>query len=231
MKKRRGTLAAYLIGALLVVLLAILAAGRVEATQASPASPASQGTPVPYTHQPTGGPVRMTIVVDGIAVPLGTACRDQGFAAPRLIIDATTASTSLASHWNTPNGLKPANFSTKHASPFSIVTPLRFAQMRIIADGRKAPTSEMVTLGGQVGQDQILVVGLYPHLLPNQHYLLFLDPGMTAGQLFVGEAFRVVGPDTVVAQEQSLEQGKVTQPEVTMSLAKVEAQLQASCHY
>lgn len=226
--KRRGTLATYLIGVLLVMLLAILVTGYGKTTLASSTS---RGAPVPYTHRVTGGPIRMTIVLDGISVPLDTTCRDQGLAAPRLIIDVTTSSLPLASHWNTQNGLKPSNFSTKHASPFSIVTPLRFAQMHVIADGRRGLTSEMVTLGGQVGQDRILVIGLYPHLLPNQHYLLFLDPGITAGQLFVVEAFRVIGPDTVVAQEQSVEQGQVTQPQVAMSLTKIEAQLHASCRY
>ncbi len=228
--KHRSIFAAYLTGALLVVFVTILAAGYGQTIQASPAFPASRGTPIPYTPHPTDGPIHTVIEVDGIAVPLNTACRNQGFAAPHLIIDATTASTPLASHWNTPDGLKPANFSKQHASPFSIVTPLRFTQMHIVADERKEPTSEIVTLGGQVGQDQIVVIGLYPHLIPSQHYLLFLDPGIIAGQLFVTEAFRVIGTDTVVAQEPLVEQGQVTQPQVTMSLTKVEAQLHTACH-
>lgn len=102
--------------------------------------------------------------------------------------------------------------------------------MRVIVDRRSTQTNEMVTLGGKAGADQIRVVGgLYPSLQPHQRYLLFFDDGTSSQQLVVVAAFRIVGANTVVAQEQSVEQGQVTQPELTMPLSQMVTQLQARC--
>lgn len=100
--------------------------------------------------------------------------------------------------------------------------------MHIIVDGRKVPTTELVILGGRVGQVQIEVHSMYGLLVPNQRYLLFFGSGRTEGQLYVGAAFRVVGQN-IVAQEKMIEQGQMTQPQVTMPLSQVEAQLRTNC--
>ena len=97
-------------------------------------------------------------------------------------------------------------------------------------DTRTIKTSEMVTFGGKVGTDQIRVIGgLYPSLQSHQRYLLFFDHGTSAQQIVVIAAFRIIGTDTVVAQEQSVEQGQTTQPQITESLSQVITQLQTNC--
>ncbi len=231
--KRRTTFTAYFFTILLVI--AAVSVFGYEKSQNTPATStaaqSSAGTPVQFTAIVTGSsPINITITVDGEMVPLSQACQDHSRPLPHLILDATTASVPLASHWNTPNKLRPASASMKNVSPFSIVTPWQFSAKHILVDKRSAPTSEMVTPGGKAGADQIYVVGgLYPSLQPQQRYLLFFDRGVSEQQLVVVAAFRIVGADTVVAQEQIVEQGQITQPEETISLARITSQLQTNC--
>ncbi|MEO6887433.1 MAG: hypothetical protein ABI456_00345 [Ktedonobacteraceae bacterium] len=231
--RQRTPIMAYFVIALLVV-ATILLAGYERSLQASSTSTAatgSSGMPMQSTATVTApSPMNRTIAIDGQMVPLAQACHDHSRPSPRLIIDATTTSTPLAGHWNTPDRVRPANISTRNVSLFSIVTPLRFSALHIIVDTRRAKTGEMATLGGRAGADQIHIIGgLYPTLQAHQRYLLFFDPGISEQQLVVVAAFRIIGPNTVVAQEQSVEQGQVTQAEVRLSLSHVTAQLQTNC--
>jgi hypothetical protein len=231
--RQRTTFMTYLLTSLLVIAIALVIGyeRNLQASSTSTAASSSSGTPTqPSATVPGSSFINTTIVVDGETVPLNQACQDHSRPLPRLIVDVTTMSTPLASHWNTPGGLRPANNSIKNVSPSSIVTPLQFSSMHIIVDTRSAKTSEMVTLGGKAGTDQIRVIGsLYPSLQPHQRYLLFFDRGVSEQQLVAVAAFRIVGTDTVVAQEKIVEQGQVTQPEVTMSLSQVITQLQTNC--
>lgn len=233
--RRRTHFIAYVLTASLVVAIVLLIGYErgLHASATATAAPGSLGTPVSITITATvngSSPINSVFMVDGAIVPLNQACQDHARSLPRLIVDATTGNMNQGGHWNTPGGLRPTNISTKKISPFSIVTPLQFSAMHTIVDTRTAQTNEMVTLGGKTGADQIQVMGaLYPSLQPHQRYLLFFDRGQSDRQLVVVAAYRIVGPDTVVAQEQAVEQGQVTQSQVTVPLSQVIAQLQTNC--
>ncbi len=213
--KRLRIFIAYVVAGILIVAIAVLLEGRVQPPSSKHSLPASQGTPVSIspTIQPTvsSTPIHATIIVDRITTALSAICstrqaHSSGFP---LIADATVGQL-LPSHWNTPGGMHPTTISNRLPNLFLIVTPLHFLQMSILLDRRTAPTSELVTLGGVVGQDQISVDG-YPQLLPHQRYLLFFDyaddpqtNSPTSTLLYVTLAYPITAQNMVIDEEQSM---------------------------
>lgn len=143
------------------------------------------------------------------------------------------------SHWNTPDGQRPAN-ATKAVvlqQGYRIYTPVTFSKSRTLLDHRHNPTHEFVTLGGQIGPDQYQVDD-FPQVVSGNRYLVVFAPGSqpaglgkTEDWLVAYNAFPIDSQNMVELQHagSASEKGLGTpQPEVKIQLTQLEQQL-ATC--
>ncbi len=155
-----------------------------------------------------------------------------------LAADAGIASLG-ASHWNTPNGSRPAaaDEQTVVRDGYAIYRPLQFSYMHIHRDQRHQPTAEFDTIGGQVGADRY-ISDASPQMNTGTTYLLVFFSGVplqgqahTEKLMVVDEAFLIDGQGIVTLHAAHDEgKGADTQhyPAVTMPLSQITQQL-ASC--
>ena len=140
-------------------------------------------------------------------------------------------------HWNTPSGSRPATLDHKTilTKGYFIFTPLQVTAVHSLLDRRQLQTQEFVLVGGQAGRD-VMNVAEYPWLARGSRYLVVFVPARLAGTaaatqttLEVYNAFQIDTHGVVTLQQQSIEQGKIAQPTITMPLAQIQQQL-AACH-
>jgi hypothetical protein len=151
-----------------------------------------------------------------------------------LVADATVASLGQA-RWNTANGARPAlDASAIMQGGYSIYTPVLLARIQPFIDRRQdAPHSEIVALGGQVGQDSMRI-DPYPTPSVGGRYIVLLVPGVdpaangvTQRWLVISQLVPIDGQDMVQLQPQTVEQGQVSQEEIKLPLADLTQQLAA----
>lgn len=166
---------------------------------------------------------------------ISNICHFPGQPAPSLVA-IVTVDTLLPGRWDTPDGLRPAHVTSKNvlSSGYLILTPVHFSQMQVLWDKRSLPTKEFITRGGQAKQDRIIYTE-EPTLTPNQSYLVVFRYNFVPHsklrnphQLFVDAALPMKTPQVVITQQQTIEQGKITQHEETMTLDQVR-QILAGC--
>lgn len=143
------------------------------------AGPVAAGTPAPA---PVGaaapGPYTWVIVSEGASPTI--AHLRQGFG--RVV--AGTVLSIAAPQWNTPSGQRADPRRDPHVVIYRAAT---VRVLREIKGGGTAPATLRVRiLGGQIGQDK-LVVSEAPDLQIGQSYLLFLAPATDAGATASGE--------------------------------------------
>lgn len=202
----------------LLAMLAPVVLGGCGAPSAS--SNASQTSSVPT-------PIDITIEVDRFE-----------FTTPQAMCQAPLVADVVAGahgqgHWNTPSGSLPATLDLTQG--YFILTPLQVASVHPLLDRRQEQTREFVLVGGQIGRD-IMRVEDFPWLITGSRYLVVFAPAHLVGPpataqatLEVYNAFPVDAHDIVTLQQQSIEQGKISQPTITMPLAQVQQRL-AACH-
>ncbi len=148
------------------------------------------------------------------------------------VVADVTVRTLGRSHWNSPEGSRPQNLDSRALlrKGYAILTPVRFSQMNVLADHRGRPTTEFVTLGGIVGQDQFWLHDM-PQLRPAARYVVVFVPSfsvqagtLTDATLGAIDAFPIDAG--VLLHGQSVEQG-VTQPEVKIRLSELRQMLLA----
>jgi hypothetical protein len=151
-----------------------------------------------------------------------------------LVVDAQFAGRGT-SHWTTPNGQRPQGVDSRTllARGYSIVTPINFASAHPLLDHRRLATSEFVVLGGQVGQDRIASDSA--PLKAGSRYVLVAVPNAdaqtgrwTERSLVVLDAFPIDSQGMVTLRPQIIEQGKVSQALVRVSLSQLHTQV-GSC--
>jgi hypothetical protein len=115
---------------------------------------------------------------------------------------------------------------------YAILTPVSFSQMNVLADHRGRPTTEFVTLGGTVGQDQFWLQDM-PQLRPAARYVVVFVPSfsvqagtLTDAALGAIDAFPIDAGGMVLLHTRTVEQG-VTQPEVKIGLSELRQALLA----
>lgn len=144
------------------------------------------------------------------------------------LVAEVTVSALGRSHWNSAEGSRPQNLDGRALlkKGYAILTPVRFAQMNVLADHRGRPTAEFVTLGGTVGQDQFWLHDM-PQLRPAARYVAVFVPSfnvqagtLTDATLGAIDAFPIDAGGMVLLHTQSVEQG-ITQPEVKIRLSEL----------
>jgi hypothetical protein len=146
------------------------------------ALPASEGTPGVFVGTPPAGPPGpgVHIFLDGDFPSFDGAPAD--LCSGGLVALATVSAYGPA-HWNTPDGTRPASYTqtdlVEHG--YKIYTPLQFSYWWVLVGPRFEPTTEYVTMGGQVGNDTYVIS--MPHPSVGQLYLLVFGSGdaLTAG--------------------------------------------------
>ncbi len=136
------------------------------------------------------------------------------------------------SHWNTPDGARPPNADKDLilSKGYQIVAPIRSSRNAVLLDQRHAPTTEFVTLGGQIGQDRYRVDG-FPQLSPGRRYLVVFTAGLAGGTgvtqsvLVAYNAFPIDSQEMVLLRQEVVEQGRVSQKQVKLPLAQIVQQL------
>jgi len=150
-----------------------------------------------------------------------------------LVVDGSISSLGK-SHWNTPDGTLPSTVGVNDIikQGYIMYTPIFFASMHILVDRRALPTSEFVTVGGQVGQVRYSMG--FPQVTPHGRYILVLQiasdrqgQSPSGKMLGVEDAFPISTDGIVTLQPGSTEQGTVS-PGVTMPLSQLSQQL-ANC--
>lgn len=154
-----------------------------------------------------------------------------------------TAEVVVGSHgpsfWNSANALRPqiANPTSVIRQGYTIYTPVTFSTLHLLVDHRPQPVVTYVTMGGKVGQDQI-IIDPYPQLANGSHYVIVFGPGNEPGVgkvgkwLIVYNAFPVDAQGNVVLQQAGSpnESGPgQPQPAIKLPLSSLEQQL-AACH-
>lgn len=189
------------------------------------------GGPLPANSQPTGFNIRGSVSKADFDTP-------ERMCGAILVVDAEIAGLGAA-HWNTPTGARPAVADEQEIvrGGYEIRTPLHFSNMHTYVDHRRQPTSEFVTIGGQVGPDQYWMGG-YPQVTLHQRYLLVLVKAIdrqaqaeSETVLLVTDAFSIDGQG-IVTLHAAHDEGKGADiqhfPAVTMPLSQITQQL-ASC--
>lgn len=147
------------------------------------------------------------------------------------------AGTYGQAHWNTPSGSHSVTLDhqTILTQGYFIFTPLQVVSVHPLLDRRQEQTQEFVLVGGQVGRD-VMRVEDFPWLITGSRYLVVFAPAHVVGTpvttqttLEVYNAFPIDSHDIVTLQQQSIEQGKIAQPTITMPLVQIQQQL-AACH-
>jgi hypothetical protein len=131
-------------------------------------------------------------------------------------------------HWNTGNGKRPAGLDERGLiqQGYSIMTPIRLSAMTADRDRRTLPTAEYVVLGGMVGQDSWKDTS-FPHPRMGLRVLMVFVPSQVPGGTFTQqsltlfEAFPIDSAGMVTLLPQTIEQGKVSQSEVKVSLIEL----------
>ena len=140
-------------------------------------------------------------------------------------------------HWNTPSGSHSVtlDYQTILTQRYFIFTPLQVVSVHPLLDRRQEQTREFVLVGGQVGRD-VMRIEAFPWLITGSRYLVVFAPAHLLGTpvatqttLEVYNAFPIDAHDIVTLQQQSIEQGKIAHPTLTMPLAQVQQELVA-CH-
>lgn len=137
-----------------------------------------------------------------------------------------------ASHWNTSGGTAPSGDIDKAVRQlgYLIYTSILTADTKALVDHRTSTTAGLVAHGGRVGS-----IGIrddaYPVLRTGASYVLVFVPTIQGGAdridptvLVAHNAFPISG-DRALLQPRIVEQGRVTQQEVTVSLAELGTQL------
>ncbi len=185
----------------------------------------------------------------GTAPPqTGTAARQYDFHSDRVELDTPSAMCraiyvevatvrgSGASHWNSPGGAAPTGDldTAVRRLGYLIYTPISTSDTKPLVDHRTAAPAapaEYVSYGGRVGGVGIRDDG-YPQLGMGDRDILVFVPAIQGGNgridtgvLVAHNAFPVLGGDRVQLKRKTMEQGRVSQQERTISLSDLVAQL------
>jgi hypothetical protein len=177
--------------------------------------------------------------------PTGTAGRQFDFHSDRVDLDTPSAMCRAIfvevatvrgfgpSRWNTSGGAAPTGDLDKAVRllGYRIYTPITRSETKALVDHRTTAAAEYVSHGGRVGG-----VGIsddaYPEPRMGSRYVLVFVPTIQGGidridtsVLVAHNAFLVLSGDRVQLKRQVMEQGRITQQEVTIPLSDLVAQL------
>jgi hypothetical protein len=150
-----------------------------------------------------------------------------------IYVELATVRGFGTSHWNTPGGRAPTGDldNAVRRLGYLIYTPITTSDMKTLVDHRTAAPSEYVTDGGRLDGVGTRDDG-YPELTTGNRYVLVYTPtlrggidGIDTSVLVVHNALPVVSGEKVALQRMTIEEGRVTQPELTISLSDLVAQL------
>ena len=211
--------------ALLAACLIVALLGTACGAQVGPLGDSrASGTPQP----PTGATARQ-YVVHSDRVELDTPSAMCG----AIYVEVATVRGFGTSHWNTPGGVAPTGDldNAVRRLGYLIYTPITTSDMKALVDHRTVAPTEYVTDGGRLDGVGTRDDG-YPELTTGSRYVLVFTPtvrggidGIDTSVLVVHNAFPVLSGDKVQLQRMTVEQGRVTQPDLTISLSDLVAQL------
>lgn len=148
-------------------------------------------------------------------------------------VEVATVRALGPSRWNTVDGVAPLGDLDKavYQLGYLIYTPVVASDAKSLTDHRVTATKQFVAHGGEVGGIR-MKDDAYPQFAPGDRYVIVFVPTLRGGVdgfdssiLVAHNAFLVSPTGQVVLQPQLVEQGHVTQPEITMSLADLTASL------
>lgn len=149
-----------------------------------------------------------------------------------LVADITVSGLGKA-RWNTANGQRVANVTRVDVDTkgYTIYTPLTFSSQKPLLDRRTLLTVEYVLKGGQVGSDS-LTYSDYPWTEPGKRYIAVFVPTLqqetqtfSQASLDIFSAFEVTSDNRVILKRRTVEQGQVSQEEVSMSIGELTSAL------
>lgn len=188
----------------------------------------SPGTVTPVAH---AGSILAPVVVE-LETDRADLSTPAAMCKSVLVADLTVGSLERP-HWNTPEGLRPANLSPTDVSQRGarIYTPFSAQRMTVLVDHRSQPSREYVAFGGAVGADRVSD-DEYPQLSPGKRFLVVFTPSIDAsGQshtdrsLLAFSAYPIDAQGRVMIQMARVEQGKVSQSDVVVNVVDIASQL------
>jgi hypothetical protein len=211
---------AFLLACLIVALL-----GSACGAQRGPLGDSRPGA----TSLPLADPVARQYAVQSDRVELNTPSA----MCAAIYVEVATVRGFRPSHWNTPGGAAPTGDldNAVRRLGYLIYTPISASDTKALVDHRRAAPTEYVADGGRLDGVGIRSDGS-PELTIGNRYVLVYTPtviggvdGIDTNVLVVHNALPVLSGDKVQLQRMTVEQGRVTQSELTISLGDLVAQL------
>lgn len=179
----------------------------------------------------TTTPTVMTIRMESDRIELTTPasmCRAE------LVVVATVRSLG-PSRWNTPDGAGPAGDVRRAVQVlgYRIQTPFETSAQSVLLDHRSIATRQFVVIGGTAGNVSV-EDDAYPQLASGHRYVIVLVPtivgrtGKGAFDVLVAHnAFPVAQDGSVNLQARTIEQGRISQNSVSISIPDLTRQLRS----